>query len=164
MNICDCYNEKSIVCKECNYPKQRNCYEKYYLNSHYKIIKQALKEEATVEIETFDGIKGTVYIVGFDEDKGQIYLRLLNDKTPMRITGFDNIKRLNFKVVDNKPDYKKILEIKRKENKTFAEEKFLDYRKRLGTISEILVSHSKREIETDYALKQIAKALDVNTL
>ena len=61
-------------------------------------------------------------------------------------------------------DYKKYLEIKKKENKTYAEEKFLDYRKRLGTISEILVSHYKQEIEAKYALKQIVKALDVNNL
>ncbi|XZH99941.1 hypothetical protein ACSXEK_16030 (plasmid) [Clostridium perfringens] len=54
--------------------------------------------------------------------------------------------------------------LRRKKDKTLEEKLLLEYRKRLITISEYLVSYSKCEIYEDSLVKNIKRILNVNDL
>jgi hypothetical protein len=54
--------------------------------------------------------------------------------------------------------------LRRKKDKTLEEKLLLEYRKRLITISEYLVSYSKCEICEDSLVKNIKRILNVNDL
>lgn len=54
--------------------------------------------------------------------------------------------------------------LRRKKDKTLEEILLLEYRKRLITISEYLVSYSKCEIYEDSLIKNIKRILNVNDL
>lgn len=123
--------------------------DNYVYSNKYRTAFESFIEPKLEKLEDIDSIENLVLMTLHHEcDNRRPYFKF--DREKYRDESYSrHIERLN---------------VKRKSKKTLTEEMMLDYFKRLATISEIIVSNSKCEMDDKETLKRIKNALDVNTL
>lgn len=94
MRKCKEYNTYNVLCNECDYPKNINCFKKHMFRNLKEDLQIAIDNDYDMEIITYDDEIYNGTICEFTDET----LTIVNSVLVVEIIHFDDIK--NYKLLD----------------------------------------------------------------